>query len=56
MKKSKLMKWLTIIILVIATISLVGGGFIMLLGQPAPEKAPVSIQTPQDNEIPTQTE
>lgn len=45
MKKNKAMKWLTIVILVIATISLVAGSFIMLLGQGTQPQAQHQAQT-----------
>ncbi len=40
MKKNKAMKWLTLIILAIATVSLVAGSFIMLLGQGTQTSSP----------------
>lgn len=51
MKRSAGLKWITVIILVIAAISLVFGSFIMLLGAGDNKQTSTSSKTPVNAEV-----
>ena len=51
MKRSAGLKWITVIILVIAAISLVFGSFIMLLGAGDNKQTATSSKTPVNAEV-----
>ena len=51
MKKNPVMKWVTIIILIIAAVSLIFGSFIMLLGAGDKDQAAAPSKTPVNTEV-----